>query len=504
MGTLPRSLRVLDLPRCRQFNHLLGCLPLALRELRLGAAFNQPLLHAPLPAAQGQQAAAQALCAGLAAEPLQPPPDTLVRLPETLTELHVGEAFDHPLGPLPESLTELQVGGCSGDSCFSHALGPLPAALRILDLGVCAAYNHALYGLPDTLRSVCLGHMGDQPLLHFPARLEVLALGDSFDAALPAVLPRTLRELYLGNRFNAPLTLPPGLNLLAIGDRYPHRLDLAALPLKKLYLRVGRCSCDCCFSHALGPLPAALRILDLSTCAMYNHALSSLPDTLRELRLDSDFDQPLPQLNACLEVLALGDAFDAALPAVLPRALRELHWGNGFNAPLTLPPRLKVLTIGISYTHRLDLAALSLKELRVGRSYANALPPLEVLTLSSGGYMRLNLTLGALPHSLETLDTTCFANFSSALGQLPESITCLNLGASFNQALEALPAALTELRIHNGTPWGNCSFNKPLGTVPPSLRTLDLDQCCRFNHLLGRLPRTLRKLRLGAAFNQPL
>ncbi|KAG5192127.1 hypothetical protein JKP88DRAFT_294110 [Tribonema minus] len=229
LGTLPPSLQVLDLHQCYQFNQPLGSLPRALRQLRLGAVFNQPLLplqHASLPAVQGQQAAAPALGAGAAAEPLQPVPNVLVRLPETLTMLHVGNAFDHPLGPLPEGLTELRVGSISRDGRFSHAIVRLPDALRELRLS-CA---------------------GDPPLSRIPARLEVLVLGDAFDAALPAALPRTLRELHLGHRFNAPLALPPALEVLTIGDGYTHRLDLAALPLKKLCVSHG-------YAHALPRLP---------------------------------------------------------------------------------------------------------------------------------------------------------------------------------------------------------------------------------------------------------
>ncbi|KAG5191925.1 hypothetical protein JKP88DRAFT_242775 [Tribonema minus] len=169
LGALPPSLRVLDVNDC-EYNLPLGRLPRTLRELRLGTAFNQPLLplHTPLPAMQGQQAALPAHDAGLAEDPLQSVPDMTVLLPEALTVLHVGEAFDHPLGRLPESLTELRVGDFSRhghrDCCFSHTLGPLPAALRILDLGVCAAYHHALGDLPDALRELRLGGAFHQPL----------------------------------------------------------------------------------------------------------------------------------------------------------------------------------------------------------------------------------------------------------------------------------------------------------------------------------------------------
>eukprot|EP00611_Tribonema_gayanum_P024786 TRINITY_DN5537_c0_g1_i3.p1 TRINITY_DN5537_c0_g1~~TRINITY_DN5537_c0_g1_i3.p1 ORF type:complete len:628 (+),score=161.76 TRINITY_DN5537_c0_g1_i3:118-2001(+) len=251
LGALPPLLRVLDLRACNQFNHPLGHLPCALRELRLGDAFRHPLLlqHASLPAVQGQQAAAPALEAELAAEPVQPPHDALVRLPETLTVLHVGRSFDHPLGPLPEGLTVLRVGRIAGSS-FSRALGPLPAALRVLDLEACGRFNHALGDLPDTLRELRLGHDFNQPLPQLPAHLEVLVLGTTFGAALPATLPRTLRELTMGHLFNAPLTLPAALEFLIIGDSYTHQLDLAALSLKTLHVSRS-------YKHALPPLPGA-------------------------------------------------------------------------------------------------------------------------------------------------------------------------------------------------------------------------------------------------------
>eukprot|EP00611_Tribonema_gayanum_P024788 TRINITY_DN5537_c0_g1_i5.p1 TRINITY_DN5537_c0_g1~~TRINITY_DN5537_c0_g1_i5.p1 ORF type:complete len:649 (+),score=128.92 TRINITY_DN5537_c0_g1_i5:130-2076(+) len=255
LGALPPLLRVLDLRACNQFNHPLGHLPCALRELRLGVTFNCPLLpqHVSLPAVQGQQAVLPALDAELAAEPVQPPPDALVRLPETLTVLHIDEFFDRPLGPLPEGLTELRTHRFTGICRFNRALGTLPAALRVLDLAACGPFSHALGRLPDALRELRLSRVFNHPLPQLPARLEVLALGFAFDAALPAALPRTLRELHMGRGFNAPLALPPGLEVLIIGDSYTHRLDLAALPLKKL--DVGRR-----YAHTLPPLPIRLSL----------------------------------------------------------------------------------------------------------------------------------------------------------------------------------------------------------------------------------------------------
>ncbi|KAG5186559.1 hypothetical protein JKP88DRAFT_288774 [Tribonema minus] len=286
-------------------------------------------------------------------------------LPESLTRLSLGESFDQALGTLPAALTELRIGkGTSWGFCyFNQSLGVLPPSLRVLDLHQCYRFNQPLGRLPRALWQLRLGDAFNQPLLHQPTHA---LLPPAFNAALAADPLRPAPD--------ASARLPETLAVLHLGEAFDH--PLGPLPEGLAELQVGSFGRDGCFSHALGPLPAALRILDLTTRAACDHALGGLPDALRELRLGGAFDQPLPQLPARLEVLALGDVFDAALPAALPCALRELHLGNRLNAPLTLTPRLEVLTVGASYTHRLDLAALSLKELHVGRKYVHALPPL--------------------------------------------------------------------------------------------------------------------------------
>ncbi|KAG5191930.1 hypothetical protein JKP88DRAFT_294765 [Tribonema minus] len=241
--------------------------------------------------------------------------------------------------PLPHGLTDLYITyeppcGIPG---MSAALTALPQSLEALTLSSDMYVNLALGALPHSLKTFDASHFDVvhsmvQPL---PESLTQLSLSSSFNHALGA-LPRSLQELRITNTHSQWGT--------------------------------------CVFDRPLGPLPPSLHVVNLAACVTFNHALGRLPDALRELRLGPAFDQPLPQLPAGLEVLVLGAAFGAALPAALPRALRELHMGHHFNAPLALPPVLEVLIIGNRYTHRLDLAALPLRVLRVGGSYRHALP----------------------------------------------------------------------------------------------------------------------------------
>ncbi|KAG5189325.1 hypothetical protein JKP88DRAFT_286860 [Tribonema minus] len=321
LGALPRSLRTLDLSHYDNFNNALG------------------------------------------------------RLPASLTSLSLGAKFNHALVPLPAGLTDLRIRSRSesGDCAFDRPLGALPPALRVLDLQQCSVFNSPLGRLPHALRELRLGAAYNWPLAAAPQRAAPPPAAPRQEAALDAVAAAAAAALAALAAEAAPAQLPETLTLLHIGEDFTHRLGLLPQGLEELraYSSAGRC---CWFRHALGPLPAALRALDLAACAAFNRALGRLPDALRELRLGCAFDQPLPRLPTRLEVLALGSGFGAALP----RALRELRMGGRSDAPLApLPPALQVLDIGDGYTHWLDLsAALSLAELHVGRSYAHALPPL--------------------------------------------------------------------------------------------------------------------------------
>jgi FNIP Repeat len=107
------------------------------------------------------------------------------------------------------------------------------------------------------------------------------------------------------------------------------------------------------------------------------------------------------------------------LAATVPPAVTELEVGD-LNQPIDfLPPNLKKFTLGVEFNH-------------------------------------------PLPH------------------HLPESLTWLSLGDSFNQPVESLPLSLHYLSLGH-------KYNQPLNKLPPKLLQLEIDSK-DFNQPLDYLP----------------
>ncbi|KAG5183858.1 hypothetical protein JKP88DRAFT_315896 [Tribonema minus] len=95
LGRLPPAMQVLDLDSNLNFNHTLGCLPVTLRELRLGEAFDHPLQKLP--------PALEVLELGDAfRQEVQP------ELPSTLRMFRMGARFNVPVA-LPASLEKVYI-----------------------------------------------------------------------------------------------------------------------------------------------------------------------------------------------------------------------------------------------------------------------------------------------------------------------------------------------------------------------------------------------------------
>ncbi len=125
----------------------------------------------------------------------------LQHMPLSLRSLTFGDAFNQSLEEaiLPRNLERL-VFGHQFDKCLEQV--HWPRNLQSLTLG--QQFNQPLQGVefPASLQSLALGEMFDQPLVgvQFPMQLQQLTLGNTFNQSLDALYllqprPKTRREL---------------------------------------------------------------------------------------------------------------------------------------------------------------------------------------------------------------------------------------------------------------------------------------------------------------------
>lgn len=88
----------------------------------------------------------------------------LYNLPNTLTHLRTGNAFNQSLDFLPKSLTHLEIG-----HGFVKHLDNLPENLVVLAVG--KRWNQPVDNLPPTLTHLYLGDCFDHPVDNLPANL---------------------------------------------------------------------------------------------------------------------------------------------------------------------------------------------------------------------------------------------------------------------------------------------------------------------------------------------
>ena len=272
--TLPRSLTELDLTSAFQWNHSLdGVLPPALRTLRLGQFFAQPLtVHTfsscPLLHTLDMSAVEKQLVAF-----------PVGALPGSLTELRCPR---HALMPvvdsLPASLHCLHLSIHSSIHSSPVQLGFLNESLQQLDLSSHCSLPFPLDALPRTLQQLQLdvrhpqcsmqgsfaacahlrhvmleAHSWTGPLEpHWlpPNLLGLNLLYAHFDSPLERdALPATLRALVLSERYSQAITLDSFAScqqleqLVLPGARFTQRLTAELLPQSLRQLRVHRKYC---------------------------------------------------------------------------------------------------------------------------------------------------------------------------------------------------------------------------------------------------------------------
>ena len=234
-----------------------GLLPEGLKALRVNDAFNMPLLPGSLPS--------------------------------TLTFLHLGLRYNQRLQPgvLPDQLVHLTVG-----SKYVHPLHPgvLPASLERLALWNSLRHPLEVGELPLHLKVLDINGFFDHQLLPgvLPLSLLFLGLYDFHQPFLPNVLPPSLVELRLGQRYNhtfAPGVLPSSLRALSLGGGYGESLQPGSLPEGLLFLRFAQRGNRQLPRLQVGSLPSTLLSLDLNDHYMEQLPSGVLPSSLRWIRL---------------------------------------------------------------------------------------------------------------------------------------------------------------------------------------------------------------------------
>lgn len=242
--TLPSQLRRLDFPFAHAFNHpitlppniqhvVLGpsfdwalVLPPSLRTMQFGLAFDQPILFP-----EGIEEINFTIYDQFFQHPLTSLPSSLKKLtlsktynrPVTLLagliDLHLGKAFDQPI-TLPSTLKSLQL------DCLElrHPLY-LPEGLETLRV-TNDPFTHPTV-MPDSLHSLNVGGVWTQPLV-FPPYLRELTW--KCNHPLP-VLPTSLRELGLGEKFNLEVDLSYHMGLVTLlFDNFHYNMPVVVPP----------------------------------------------------------------------------------------------------------------------------------------------------------------------------------------------------------------------------------------------------------------------------------
>lgn len=86
--------------------------------------------------------------------------------------------------------------------------------------------------------------------------------------------------------------------------------------------------------------------------------------------------------------------------------------------------------------------------------------------------------------------------FDVPIDFLPNGITHLNIGESFNQSIDNLPITLKSLIISKFRNVGYVKFNQPLDNLPYGLEYLYIDFTYVFDQSLRNLPATLKHFEL--------
>lgn len=191
-----------------------------------------------------------------------------IHLPSGLQELEISSTFNHPIADVafPATLKTL----CFGNR-FNQPIGKVawPASLQRLTFGLSFDQPLERVRLPSGLTHLSFNStVFNQPLhdVDWPEGLTELFLGDGFNSSL--ALPRRLRKIVFGDRFNKPvegLSWNHGLEEVSFGRNFNQPIAGVVWPAS-----LRRLQCGARFKQCLSGAewPPAFETLDLSDCHM--------------------------------------------------------------------------------------------------------------------------------------------------------------------------------------------------------------------------------------------
>lgn len=194
-------------------------------------------------------------------------------IPNKITALYFGYAFNRPINNLPQTLTKLVL-----DDSFNQPIDHLPHRLTHLTLGY--HFNQEINNLPKSLTHLTLSWCFNQPVNNLPQDLTHLVLGFRFNQSLNQ-LPASLVHLTLGFSYNRPIDkLPTNLSYLSFGFVFNQAIDIGSLTPNLVSLKFGNA-----FDQIVSNLHKCVFMKELIFGKFYKCNIESLPPNIQFLTI---------------------------------------------------------------------------------------------------------------------------------------------------------------------------------------------------------------------------
>ncbi|BCS83513.1 putative FNIP repeat-containing protein [Cotonvirus japonicus] len=269
--------------------------------------------------------------------------------------------------------------------------------ITVLDLG---HYYGNITGLippsVKTLKINCKNFTG-----YFPATIETLILGDTFNSKIKARLPENLLNLKLGNQFNKSINhLPECLQTLKIGTNFNKSIKYLPHKLEKLIF--GK---DSKFMYSVrGILPRTLKILKFG--AHFNQDIEDcFPNGLIKLEFGDIFNMPIKRkikIRKCvppifkmfnikkflpnsLEYVKFGMYFNQSINNAIPTNMRKIILGIHYNKIIShVPKNLTYVELNMGFRFGIGKSLKNITHIKIPKTlysyYLKDLPKHEILT----------------------------------------------------------------------------------------------------------------------------
>ncbi|KAM9966619.1 hypothetical protein ACTFIR_006839 [Dictyostelium discoideum] len=424
----------------------------------------------------------------------------------------------------------------------------LPSSITSIKFGKSFNGKIAIGILPNGIKKIKFGENYNEPLEvgSLPSTLTSIKFGHSFNQSLNENwLPTNIKSLKFGNNFQQPIY--DDINYLQ------KSLKSLILPIDYKVENINSKLISSLSSTKFSNDSLEYFYNSNSNLILFNS--NSIPKSITKLKFDKRFNQiiKLNQISNNVKSIIFGKYFNSLIQvnSTLSLNLSSIEFGKNFNCPFNFetlenvktikfgnlfmqslknchfPPNLTSLTFGNSFNSEIPsgyFLDLPLKVLVFGKffnklMYDKSLPStLTSLDLGSSIFLKFQLPqlqslimgkgyngtlkIGDLPTTLKQL-SLCGNNFNSDslsdFGIIPNGITSLSFGDSFNQLIENknLPETITNLSF-------GLKFNKPIkiNVLPSNLTSLSFNY--HFNQPIekGVLPNSLTSLSFEGVFNQ--